>query len=108
MSTLDFKEFKKLTMAKSFVELYQYYFRLYLIAKGYFSKNLPYRTFHEISRKFCDIIQFPLELLQGLQAGEVDLDTIEIIDNEMLEVMSQISEDDIINAFSQLTILKIQ
>ncbi len=83
---MDFKEFKKLTLAKSFVELYQYYFRLYLIAKGYFSKNLHYRTFHEICRKFCEIIQFPSEVLQGLQAGEVDLDTIEIIDSEMLEL----------------------
>lgn len=36
---MDFKEFKKLAGAKSFVELYQHYFRLYLIAQGYFSKN---------------------------------------------------------------------
>lgn len=108
MSTLDFKEFKKLAMVKSFVELYQYYFRLYLIAKGYFSKNLPYRTFYEICTKFCEIIQFPSEILRGLQSGEVDLDTIKIIDSEMLELMSKISEGDIIDAFSQLTTLKVQ
>ncbi|MHA1986463.1 MAG: hypothetical protein ACW98D_07490 [Promethearchaeota archaeon] len=104
---MDFEKFKKLTMVRSFVRLYQYYFRLYLIAKGYFSKNLPYRTFHEICRRFCEIIQFPLETLQGLQVGEIDLDKIEIINTEMLELMSQISEDDMINAFSQLTILEI-
>ena len=94
-------------MAKSFVELYQYYFRLFLIAKGYFSKNLPYDTFHGICRKFCEIIQFPSNVLERLQAREVDLDMIEVIDNNMLELMSQISEDDVVKAFSELTAIKI-
>ena len=92
-------------MAKSFVELYQYYFRLFLIAKGYFSKNLPYHTFHEICRRFCEIIQFPSGILEGLQAEKINLDMVKIMDNDIVELMSQISEDDIINAFSQLTII---
>jgi hypothetical protein len=108
VNNLDFKEFKKLALAKNFVELYQHYFRLFLIAKGYFSKNLSYQTFHEICRRFCEIIQFPSEVLEGLQVREVNLEDFSIIENHVLESMSQISENDILNAFSQLTAIIFQ
>jgi len=103
---VNFKEFKKLTMAKSFIELYQHYFRLFLITEGYFSKNLSHHMFHEICRKFCEIIQFPSEVLEGLQAREVGLDDFDVIDGSVLEMMSQISENEIVNAFSQLAMIK--
>jgi hypothetical protein len=104
---VNFKEFKKLVMAKSFIELYQHYFRLFLLTKGYFSKNLSYQTVHSICRKFCEIIQFPPEVLEGLQAREVNFDTVGIINEQILEMMSQISEDDIVNAFSQLAPINV-
>lgn len=101
---MNFEEFKKLTTAKSFVELYQHYFQLFLISKGYFSKNLPYTTFHEICKSFCEITHFPPDVLEHLQAEQVCLKAISIIDRHVLEIMSQISENDIVNAFSQLEI----
>jgi hypothetical protein len=104
---VNFKEFEILTMAKSFVELYQHHFRLFLIAKGYFSKNLPHHTLHEICRRFCEIVQFPSEILVKLQSKEVNLDELGIIGHRALELMSQISEVDIINAFSQITTIEV-
>lgn len=103
---MNFEEFKKLAMAKSFIELYQHYFRLFLVAKGYFSKNLSYNTFHGICRRFCEIIQFPSEILEDLQAERINLDVVRVIDNNIIELMSKVSEDDIITAFSQLKITR--
>ncbi len=104
---MNFKEFKKLAMVKSFVELYQHYFQLFLIAKGYFSKNLSHHMFHEICERFCEIIHFPSDVLESLQAREIGLDTIGIIDWRVVEIMAQISGSDIISAFSQLEAIKI-
>ncbi len=104
---MNFEEFKKLATAKSFVELYQHYFQLFLISKGYFSKNLSYHSLHEICRKFCDIMQFPSNILENLQARDVTLDEFSIINSRVLELMSQISEDDIINAFSKLVTINV-
>lgn len=101
---MNYKEFKKLVIAKSFVDLYQHYFRIFLITKGYFSKNLSYKTLQEICRRFSEIIHIPYDILESLHTCGVGLDTISIIDRRVLEVMNRISKDEMINAFSELII----
>ena len=94
-------------MAKSFVELYQHYFKLFLITKGCFSKNLSYNTLHEIYKRISEIIHIPYDILENLQTQGVGLNTIDIIDRRVLEVMSKISKNDIANAFSELVTVNI-
>ncbi len=106
-SSNKFREFKKLEMVKSFIELYQHYFKIFLISKGYFSKNLPYNKVNEICRSFWEAIHIPPEALEVLQAREIDINMIGKITTKILEFMSQISENDIITTFSQLTRIKV-
>lgn len=41
----------------------------------------------------------------GIYTGNIDLDMISEIENKIVEIMNQISEDGIVNAFTQLKAL---
>ena len=41
----------------------------------------------------------------GIYTGNIDLDMISEIENKIVEIMDQISEDGIVNAFTQLKAL---
>lgn len=107
MNKINFKQFKKLAMVRSFIELYQHYFQIYLVWNGYFSKNIPYRIVRRICEDFCEVMHIPSSVLGQLQSKEIGIDELRMIDMGILEMLGQISESEVRRAFSQLTALKV-
>lgn len=98
--------YEKASLFRKFANLYEHYLNIFLIYKGFYSKNIPPNTLQTIWYKFCDIMNFPKDIFELVKIKEKDLDQLDRVNISSLKSISLTSENDFIHVFSQLA--KIQ
>jgi len=98
--------YEKTSLFRKFANLYEHYLNIFLIYKGFYSKNIPSNTLQTIWYKFCNIMNFPKDIFELVKIKEIDLDQLDRVNISSLKTISLTSENDFIHGFSQLA--KIQ
>ncbi|KKK40468.1 MAG: hypothetical protein Lokiarch_51090 [Candidatus Lokiarchaeum sp. GC14_75] len=88
---------------KRFSKLFWYYFHIFLVFKGHYSKNVSRQKRKEICEDFCDILHLPASVLHLLLLEGVNSDQLKKVNILTLGEVKNISEDEILNTFSHLT-----
>ena len=87
---------------KTFSELFWHYFHIFLVFRGYYSKNIPHEKRKEICEDFCDRLGLPASVLDFLCSEGVGSNQLEKVNISTLGEVEHISEEDILNTFSHL------
>ncbi len=94
--------YEKASLFRKFANLYEHYLNIFLIYKGFYSKNIPPNTLQTIWYKFCDIMNFPKDIFELVKIKEEDLDQLDRVNISSLKTISLTTENDFIHVFSQL------
>lgn len=103
MIIMKYEKLLKIPNFLRFFHLYTHYVDIFLISKGYFSKYLPLGIKRDIAHKFCRIMHFPSEISNIISSYEFNILQVDNLGDRALKLLSQITNNDIIQVFSQLS-----
>jgi len=102
LNNININNIEEMLTVKEFSRLFSHYLHIYMVFKGHYSKNIPQQKRKIICEQFVKTLRLPSHMVRLLQSEMLSEEQLNMLDLPALRTVKNISEEEILDTFSQL------